>query len=74
MPEHYLERMKRTRMHQILAAIDQAKPPIKLIALKQECYEKLGMAPSLTMKYLRELEELGKIKVDEVSNEIVKIE
>ena len=65
MNEHYLVAMKKRRMGQILTSIKACNPSANIMALKVECFDKFGMSPSLTQKYLRELEELGKIELFE---------
>ena len=66
---HYLEQMKNERMNFILAGIRKAKV-CWLKELKAEIFEKRGMSPILTMKYLKELEDLGFIEIDEANNQV----
>jgi len=65
------EEIKQTRLVSLLEAIKQAKPATDLKALRSECFDKFGMSPTLTDKYLKELVNMGKIELD-VENNIVK--
>ena len=61
---HYLVTMKRDNISLILGILKQTHSA-KLKELKQELFLKRGMTPSLVSKYLKEMEEIGLVKLDE---------
>ena len=61
---HYLVTMKRDNISTILAILKVAHSA-KIKELKQELFLKRGMTPSLVNKYLKEMEEIGLVKLDE---------
>lgn len=54
-------------MNELFEAVQKAGKA-QLNILKTEAYDKLSISPKTTMRYLKELEELGKIEIDEKNN------
>lgn len=60
----YAQGIKEQHIRAILAAIHAAKPYADIKALKAEAFDKLGISPKTTQRYLLELEEMGKISLN----------
>lgn len=67
---HHTQMVKQNQMRHILASVYVAKE-VFLDQLKEECFDKIGLSPKTTMRYLRELEELNKVKIELENNKVI---
>ena len=65
----YAQQLKQQQVHVILYVIKEAGE-CHLDILLQEMFDKRGLSPSTVKRYLKELVELGKIKMDELDNKV----